>query len=63
MSTLSRLLLLTLLSGAFAWGTLAASVEQQEALGRLVQGVVRDGPQLLASTMQRAGGLLSRLVE
>lgn len=63
MSNLSRLFLMTLLAGIFAWGTLVASVDQQEALGRFVQSAVRDGPHIAASSVQRAGNLLMRLVE
>lgn len=63
MSNLSRLLLVGLFAGVFAWGTLVASVEQQEALGRFAQAAVREGPQIATAAVQRAGYLFSQLLE
>ena len=63
MSNLSRLLLVGLLAGVFAWGVFFASIEQQAWFSRFAQSAVRDGPQIAVSAVQRAGYLFGQLLE
>ena len=63
MSNLSRLLLIGLLALVWVWGFFFASVEQQNSLSRSAQSAVHQLPGQIASSAQRMGWMLRRLVE
>lgn len=63
MTSRSRLLLIALLAGFWAWGALLASIEQQEALARFVREGLRAVPEAPAVLGQYARFLLSGLLQ